>query len=124
MSAPTHEDAQILIQMSRWFAEARLDKALRFVWSEDYIEDFDEFNKKYPRGTKHASLVGSLCGWYETLAAFWINGLINEKLLNDWILVTPLWERVSGFTLGVRKFNDDPSYYEHFESLAKAQALK
>ena len=119
MSAPTHEDALIMLQLARWGAEAGNKKANRFIWSDDYIDDFQEFIEKYPRGSKEYGYVGQICGWYETLAALWVNGLFNEKLINDWLFVSGIWERVKGFALGVREQFGNPRIYEYFEALAK-----
>jgi len=122
MSAPTYDDANIMLQLARWGAEAGINKAANFLWSDAYIEDFDEFRKKHPIGSKENGYIAALCGWYESLAALWVNGLLNEKLINDWVAVFLVWERVRGFALGTREQTGEPSIYEHFEALAKAQS--
>ena len=122
MSAPTYDDAHIMLQLARWGAESNLNKAYRFVWGDKYIEEYEEFIKKYPRGSKEFAYVTQVCGWYETLAALWVNGLLNEKLISDWVLVSGIWERVKGFALGQREIVGDASIYEHFEALAKKQS--
>ena len=123
MSVPSFEDANIMLQLARLGVEAGNNKAGRFVWSDAYIEDYEEFVKKYPIGTKQYGYVGQLCGWFETIAALWVNGLFSEKLIDDWLLVTGSWERMKGFALGVREQSGDPRFYEHFEALAKKLAV-
>ena len=122
MSAPTYEDANIMLQLARWGAELNLNKAYRFVWGDKYIDEYDEFIKKYPRGSKEFAYVAQVCGWYETLAALWVNGLLNEKLISDWVLVSGIWERVKGFALGQRENVGDARLFEHFEALANKQS--
>ena len=122
MSAPTYDDAHIMLQLARWGAESGLNKAFRFVWGDKYIEEHEEFIKKYPRGSKEFSYVLQVCGWYESLAALWVNGLLNEKLIDDWVLVSSIWERVKGFALGQREQMGEPKIYEHFEALAIKQS--
>jgi hypothetical protein len=122
MSAPTYDDAHVMLQLARWGAESNLNKAVRFVWGDKYIDDYQEFIKKYPRGTKEYGYVMQVCGWYESLAALWVNDLFNEKLLGDWVLATNIWERVKGFALGLREEVGEAKLYEHFEALAKKQA--
>ena len=122
MSAPTHEDAMIMLQLARWGAEANMNKANRFLWSDDYIEDYQEFIKKYPQGSKENGYVGQICGWHESVAALWVNGLFSEKLISDWLLFSGTWERVKGFALGLREEIGDDRVLEHFEALAKKLA--
>jgi len=122
MSAPTYDDAHVMLQLARWGAESRLNKATRFVWGEKYIDDYQEFIKKYPRGSKEYGYVLQVCGWYESLGALWVNNLFNEKLINDWVLVTSIWERVKGFALGFREEMGEASILEHFEALANMQS--
>jgi hypothetical protein len=122
MSAPTYEDANIMLQLARWGAESGLNKASRFVWGDKYIKEYEEFIKKYPRGSKEFAYVIQVCGWNESLAALWVNGLLNEKLIDDWVLVSSIWERVKGFALGQREQIGDARIFEHFEALANKQS--
>jgi hypothetical protein len=119
MSAPTYEDANIMLQLSRLGAEQGNSRAARFIWSDKFIEEFADFNEKFPPGTKEYQYATRICGWYETVGALWVNGLINEKLLSDWLAVGLVWQRVKGFALGVREEVGEPKIYEHFEALAK-----
>ncbi len=122
MSAPTYEDAHIMLQLARWGAESGINKAYRFVWGDKYINEYEEFIKKYPSGSKEFAYVIQVCGWNESLAALWVNGLLNEKLIDDWVLVSVLWERIKGFALGRREDVGDARIYEHFEALAIKQS--
>jgi len=40
MSAPTYEDATIMLQLARWGAEAGNPKAASFIWSDKFEQDF------------------------------------------------------------------------------------
>ena len=122
MSAPTYEDANIMLQLARWGAELGNNKATRFIWGDKFIQEYDEFIKKYPMGSKEFSYVSQVCGWYESLAALWVNDLLNEKLIDDWVLVSSIWERVKGFAFGLREQIGDVRIFEHFEALANKQS--
>lgn len=122
MAAPTYEDANVMIQLARWGAEAGLQEASSFLWSDAFEEEFDTFNKKYPFGSQENQHLSLICGWYESLAALWVNGLLNEKLISDWLAVGMIWNRVKGYALGIRELSGNPRIYEHFEALAKALA--
>ncbi|MCJ7715661.1 MAG: DUF4760 domain-containing protein [Anaerolineales bacterium] len=122
MSAPTYEDATIMLQLARLGAEMGNQKATRFFWGDKYKEDFTAFKEKYPPGSKEYQYVNQICDWYEMLGALWVNGLLNEKLISDWVAPGMVWERVKGFALGVREQIGSPEIYEHFEALAKKLA--
>ena len=119
MAAPTYEDANIMLQVMRWGAERGIEKAFSFMWSDKYEGEFATFQEKYPAGSKQDRYLSQICGQYEIIAAFWVNGLLNEKLISDMWPVTIIWERVKGYALGIRELTGEPMIYEHFEALAK-----
>lgn len=122
MAKPTHEDALVMLNLLQWAAQADLNKASRFVWGDEYIEEYNKFIEKYPRGTKEYGYASLVCGYFETIGALWKNDLFNQDLLFDWILVTPSWERLKGFALGLRNETGEEKMYEHFEALSAAQS--
>ncbi len=122
MSAPTYEDATIMLQLARLGAESGNPKAFSFMWSDKFEVEFATFQEKYPAGTKGDRYISQVCGWFETLGALWVNGLLNEKLISDWIDADRVWQRVKGYALGIRELSGNPKIYEHFEALAKVLA--
>lgn len=122
MSAPTYEDATIMLQVAQWGAEMGNPKAFSFIWSDKFEQDFATFQEKYPAGTKQARYIAQICDWFETIGALWVNGLLNEKLLSDCLAADMVWQRVKGYALGIRELYGDAEIYEHFEALAKALA--
>jgi hypothetical protein len=122
MSKPTYEDANLMLQLIRWGSEAGTMDASSFRWSDDFEEDFEAFNKKYPWGSQEQKYATLICSWNESLAALWVNGLLNEKLIRDWVAVDMTWNRIKNYALGIREQSGNPKIYEHFEALAKALA--
>ena len=122
MSKPTYEDANLMLQLIRWGTEAGLNDAMSFLWSDDFEEDYEKFQQKYPWGTQEQKYANLVCGWNESLAALWVNGLMNEKLISDWIAVTMVWNRIKNYAIGFREQSGNPKIYEHFEALANALA--
>ncbi len=57
-----------------------------------------------------------------TVGALYKPGLLNRELLFDWLAVAPIWDRLKGFALGMRKDRKVPQLWENFELMAKAQA--
>ena len=48
MSKPTKDDANLMIQLMRWGAAENLQDARNWIWSDEFISDYDEFIVKYP----------------------------------------------------------------------------
>jgi hypothetical protein len=119
MAEATHEDAVLLVQLAKLGAE--IGEARTWVWSDEFIADFGEFNSKYPSGSKEFGFVGAVAGYFETVATLWKHGLINEALLFDWLAVFPLWNRMENILVGMREDSGVPQLWENFQALAEAQ---
>ena len=122
MSKPTYEEANLMLQLIRWGTEAGLNDAVTFLWSDDFEVDYEAFQKKYPFGSKEQQQASLICSWNESLAALWVNDLISEKLISDWLAVTMIWNRIKNYAIGFREQTGNPKIYEHFEALAEALA--
>jgi hypothetical protein len=97
-----------------------LTEALNWLWSDQFVVDYEEFAKKYPFGSEGRDSVAKICGAFETLGTLYKHGLFNEDLLFDWLVVPMVWERIKGYALGVRQGAGDEAIYENFEALAAA----
>lgn len=120
MSAPTYEDAQILLQTAQWWAASGINEAMNWIWSDKFDPDYATFVEKHPPGSGKFGKVNRVLGAFETVGALWHNGLFNEKLLFDWMAVGMVWNRVGGIALGIREAAGNQSLYEHFEAMAAA----
>lgn len=119
MADATHEDAVLLVQLAKLGAE--VGEARAWVWSDEFIADFEEFNNKFSSGSKEFGYVAAVAGYFETVATLWKHGLINEELLFDWLAVFPLWNRMEKILVGMREQSGVPQLWENFEALAQAQ---
>lgn len=124
MVKPTHQDAIIMLRLYQWTAIAGLSKAINWMWSDDFITDYAEFIKKYPRGSESYEKATRICGYYETIGTLYKNGLFNEELLFDWLAVYLVWDRIKDFAIGLREEAEEPRIFENFEAMAKAQKAK
>lgn len=97
-----------------------MTEALNWLWSDQFVVDYEEFAKKYPFGSEGRDSVAKICGAFETLGTLYKHGLFNEDLLFDWLVVPMVWERIKGYALGVRQGAGDEAIYENFEALAAA----
>jgi hypothetical protein len=122
MAKPTHEDAELMIQIAQWSSLHGLSEAQNWVWSDDAsLEDYAQFNAKHPRGSEGRLKANKVCQFYETLGTLYKQGLFSGDLLFDWLAVDSTWDRVKAFALGVRAEAADPRLYENFEAAAKSQ---
>ena len=119
MSKPTKDDANLMIQLLRWGAAEGVQDAMNWIWSDDFISDYDEFIVNYPRGSREYGNATKVCGWFESIGTLYKQELISGELLFDWLTVKLPWSRLSGFAKGVRDAAGEPRLYENFESMAK-----
>lgn len=120
MAKPTYRDATLMLQLAQWQATLNLEEALNWMWSDQFVADFEEFVKKYPWGSEESGRVRKICGVFEMLGTLHKHGLLSEDLLFDWLAVSAIWERIKGYALGVRQLAGNPQLYENFEALAAA----
>jgi hypothetical protein len=120
MAEPNYQEGAIMLQAAQWGASLGIREATNWMRSSEYIPDYDEFVKKYPRGTPEYLNITKICGFFETLGALYKHKLISDGLLFDWLAVSSVWEQVKDFTMGVRKQTGNPRLYENFEVMAQA----
>jgi hypothetical protein len=120
MADPTHEDAQLVVQLAQLGTQMVHPQARGWVWSDAFVSDPNEFWEKHPPGTVEFDYVSGLAGWYETVATLWKHNLLDEALLFDWLYVTGMWERLKPILMEMRK--STPQLWENFEALAEAQS--
>ncbi len=119
---PTREDAALMLQVAQLGAVRGLHEASNWLWSDEFVSDYAEFRKKFPRGSEGSGHARTISTHYETLGTLWKNKLINEDLLFDWLWVGGVWERMKGIVLGERKEAGQPRLGENFQKMAAAQA--
>jgi hypothetical protein len=124
MAAPTYQDASVMLGLLQLASSPPYDKAMAFVWGPDFIADYTDFVKKYPTTSDEYGHVLTIAGWFESLATLWKHQLFNEQLLFDWLNVNRRWVKLEEFIKGLREATAEPTYFENFEALAKAQAVR
>jgi hypothetical protein len=118
MAHPTHEDGQLLVQLARLNAQSGCSEASNFIWSDAFVSDYDEFKRKFPKGSREFGYIGTLAGFYETVGTLVKNELLNEDLVHDWLAVHMVWQRLEGVLIGMRDEAGEPRLWENFQALA------
>jgi Domain of unknown function (DUF4760) len=122
--AATKEDAHLVVQLARLGADMGLGDASGFLWSDEFVEDYDGFKQRFPFGSEGARHVGSIAGFYETVATLVKNGLIDRDLIHDWLGSNLVWRRLEKILLGQREDSGEPRLWENFEALAAERAAR
>ena len=122
MAKPTYQDADIMIKMAQWGSDINFLDIRSWVWSEDFVQNPDEFNKKFPSKSDEQRNIGIFLMWYETLGTLYKHGLLSGELLFDWLLINADWERVKDIVLDARERRGDQRVLENFELMAKDSA--
>ena len=124
MGTPSYQDANLMLKFLQWGSTSGVDEALNWLWSENFEDNYSQFEKKYPPGSKQYGYATKACGWYEAIGTLYKQGLFNEKLLFDWLAVRVRWNHLENFAKGLREKMGEPKMYENFEAMARVQKIK
>jgi hypothetical protein len=110
MSAPTHEDAVLMVQLAQWGTALGIEEAIPVLFDDDFDPDIAELADKPVR---------TVLMFGESIGTLVKNGLLSGELVNDWLWIEGLWARVGPAALKQREAFGEPRLYENFEALAK-----
>jgi hypothetical protein len=79
-SKPTHEQAQLHLQVYDLRREARLRQARDWFQQNYYAETFEDTMRIAAPGTEHGTFVGMVIGYWEQACALLNYGLLHEEL--------------------------------------------
>jgi hypothetical protein len=119
MAKPTYRDATLMLQLAQWQATLNVGEALNWMWSDQFVVDFEEFVKKYPWGSEES-------GWAQDLWSLrrWAASTsmgCSMRLALRLAVVSAVWEG-SGLCAGGETGRWRSRLYENFEALAAANA--
>jgi hypothetical protein len=109
MSAPTHDDATILLQVAQLMNSSGLNDQLAALWTDDFDPETADANTE---------VVRQALGTFELVGTLVKHNLLSAELVRDWIWVEGLWGRVGPAALRMRADVGVPQLYENFEALA------
>jgi hypothetical protein len=109
MAKPTREDAQLLLQAAQWGTSMGLGDAMGRLFSEDFDAESADF-------TDDAVRTALVFG--ESLGTLVKHDLLNRELVEDWLWLGGLWDRVGPAARKARERLGEQRLYENFEALA------
>jgi hypothetical protein len=117
---PTHEQAQLHLQVYDLRREARLRQARDWFQQNYRAETMEEAMKVAPMGTEAGTFVGMVIGYWEQACALLNYGLLNEDLFfetsGEFFFV---WELLNPVTAQFRQAYKDPNMLKNLETAAQ-----
>ena len=110
MPKPSQEDAQLLLKLVEFVNSDYYRKAWRWVVNDFSAEKYEDFVRKYPKGSEEYQRVGNVLGFFETAGVLVSHGLLHEDLFFDlsfgmdlvWPKISPIipgWQKEAGLAL-------------------------
>jgi hypothetical protein len=116
---PTHEQAQLHLQVFDMRREARLRQARDWFFKNYFVDTIDDAMRIAPPGTENGAFVGMVLGYWEQACA-----LLNYGLLHDDLFFETsgeffgIWERVKPIVPQGRERFAYKGYLAHMEKAA------
>lgn len=107
--AATHEDALLVVQLSRWSSEMGLDDAMTEIFSDGFSPG---------DGSAANASVRKVLNFGETVASLVKHNVLDWDLLSDLYWIEGMWRQVEAHARYARQHAGEPRLYEHFEALA------
>jgi len=103
-SKPTHEQAQLQLQLYDLRREARLRQARDWFNKNFFVDKPEDFMKVAGPGTEGGTFAGMVFGYWEQACAFLNYGLLHEDLFFETSgEFYAVWERLRGITPALRE---------------------
>ena len=117
---PTHEQAQLHLQVYDLRREARLRQARDWFQQNYYAETIDEFMRIAPMGSETGIHLGMVMGYWEQACALLNYGLLHEDLFFETSgEFFGVWELLKPVVPQFREQFKDPTMLENLEKAAQ-----
>jgi hypothetical protein len=94
MAAPTREDAQLLIQLAQWGTTLGVWDAMPELFAEEFDTDAADANDD--------DAVRTMLMFGETIGTLTKQGLLSPELINEWLWIEGIWDRVGPAAIRLR----------------------
>ena len=119
-TAPTHEQAQLHLQVYDLRREAKLRQAREWFFRNYFAETMEESARIAAPGTENGALVMMVFSYWEQTCALLNYGLLHEDLFFETSgEFFGVWERVKPLIAEGRKLFANPLFLAHVEKAAK-----
>jgi len=119
-TAPTHEQAQLQLQVYEQRREAKLRQARDWFFRNYFAQTMEESARIAAPGTENGALVMMVFSYWDQTCALLNYGLLNEDLFFETTgEFFGVWERVKPIVAEGRKLFANPLFLGHLEKAAK-----
>jgi hypothetical protein len=105
----THNDAMLVVELSKWGAMSGLPAAADTIFADDFDPEAVELSDPSIR---------AVLGFFETVATLVKHDLLDRDLVDDWLWVPGVWTRVGPAAKRARASLGADNLYENIEALA------
>ncbi len=117
---PTHEQAQLHLQVYEQRREARLRQARDWFFKNYFVENFDDAARIAAPGTENGALAMMVLSYWEQACALLNYGLLHEDLFFETSgEFFGVWERAKATVPQARELFKMNCYLAHLEKAAK-----
>ena len=117
---PTHEQAQLHLQVYDLRREARLRQARDWFQKSYNADTMEEAMKIAPMGTEHGNFLGMVIGYWEQACTLLNYGLLHEDLFFETSgEFFGVWEKLKAVVPQFRQAFKDPNMLGNLEQAAK-----
>jgi hypothetical protein len=118
---PTYHDVDLILRLYDMRREVRMREARRWFAAHFKVKTMDEFNVTCPPGSEPNASYRMLTTYWEMVASFITNGVLNEELFfqsnREFLFV---WERVRDVLPELRKAMGSPIELLNLETISAA----
>src|SRR5881296_1640412 len=117
---PTHEQAQLHLQVYEQRREAKLRQARDWFFKNYFVENFEDSARIAAPGTENGALAMMVVSYWEQACALLNYGLLHEDLFFETSgEFFGVWERIKPTLEEGRKQFSSKGYLAHLEKVAK-----
>jgi hypothetical protein len=119
-TAPTHEQAQLHLQVYDLRREAKLRQARDWYFKNYFVATLEDARRIAPQGSENGALASQVISYWENVCALLNYGLLHEDLFfetsGEFFAV---WERIKPVIGEFRKAFANPHFLGHLEKAAE-----
>ena len=117
---PTHEQAQLHLQLYDLRREAKLRQARDWFNQNFFADSFEECMRVAPIGTQEGTYVWMVLGYWDQACALLNNGLLHEELFFQTAgEFFGVWERIKGMVPSARQMFKQKLFCANLEQAAQ-----
>lgn len=117
---PTHEQAQLQLQIYEQRREARLRQARDWFFKNYFVENFDDAMRIAGFGTEGGTFAMMVLGYWDQACAMLNYGLLHEDLFFETTgEFFGVWETAKAMVPGARERFQNKHFLEHLERAAQ-----